>query len=574
MTPSRFGRLALVGLLVAACATSSDNRTAAPSSAAPPPSTAPASAAGSPSIACKPSTTPEAKDWNERVWYEVFVRSFSDGNGDGIGDLKGLTAKLDYLNDGNPATTTDLGIGGIWLMPVFDSPSYHGYDVVDYRKIEQDYGTSADFQALLAAAHQRGIKVILDMVLNHTSSQNPWFLDAKAAGSPHDSWYVWSNTNPGYLSPVGGVAWHPSGGRYYYGVFSDQMPDLNLRNPAVTTELDSIARFWLDLGVDGFRLDAGQYLVEDDAKHLTNTPETLAWLAEYKNAVDADKPGAMLVGEVWTPATTAGKYVPSSLDLDFDFPLADGVRAAIQGKNAALLNTALSDTVTAWPPNQEASFLSNHDQDRIMSQLGGDVPSAKLGAFILMTEPGVPFVYYGEEIGMQGRKPDEQIRTPMQWSADAPAGGFSTATPWEPLADGWQTTNVAAQTGDPASLLSTYRDLIALRGSTTALRDGGLTLLDDSGADPVTGWLRTTAGQTLLSVVNVGDQPVSDYGLMLRQGPFCGAQRVTVVAAVGADKGAAVVTPTISALGGFDAWKPVATLPARSGYLLSIEAAP
>jgi glycosidase len=460
-------------------------------------------------------------------------------------------------------------------MPIAESGTYHGYDVVDYRKVEQDYGTSADFKALLAAAHRRGIKVIVDMVLNHSSSDNAWFLDAKAPGSVHDDWYIWADANPGYLGPDGQVVWRPSGKRWYYAVFSETMPDLNLRNPAVTAELKDIARFWLvDVGVDGFRLDAAKHLIEDSPKQQVHTPATLAWLASYKAAVDAAKPGAMLIGEVWAPATMAGRYVPGSLDLDFNFPLADAVRAAITSGSGALLNTAFDDTIRAWPPNQAASFLTNHDQDRIMSQLGGDSASAGLAAFILMTEPGVPFVYYGEEIGMQGRKPDERIRTPMQWTADGPAGGFSTATPWEPLADGWETVNVAAQTADPASLLSTYRRLIALRGSTAALRDGGTTLLDDTGADAVTGWLRTTVDQTLLAVVNVGDQPVTDYGLTLRNGPLCGARTARVVTAVGGDPMVRGAAPTADARGGFTAWKPFDALPARSGYLLALDPAP
>ena len=257
-----------------------------------------------------PVTAPVAKDWNGRVWYEVFVRSFADGNGDGIGDLRGLTAKLDYLNDGDPATTSDLGITGLWLMPVMESPSYHGYDVIDYRKVEQDYGTSADFKALLAAAHKRGIKVIVDLVMNHTSSQNPWFKDAQTPGSKHDDWYVWATENPGYLGPDGQLVWHQLGKRWFYGVFSENMPDLNLRNPAVTAELKDIARFWLqDMGVDGFRLDAAKHLIED-GRVQTNTPETLAWLKDFKASVDAAKPGSLLVGEVWDPASIAGSYVP------------------------------------------------------------------------------------------------------------------------------------------------------------------------------------------------------------------------------------------------------------------------
>jgi len=307
-----------------------------------------------------------SKEWNGRTWYEVFVRSFADGNGDGIGDLRGLTAKLDYLNDGNPATTTDLGITGIWLMPVFDSPSYHGYDVIDYRKIEKDYGTNADFATFLAAAHKRGIKVILDLVLNHTSDQNPWFIASAKKDPKYADWYVWSDTNPSYMGPENQVVWRENGGRWYYGLFSEKMPDLNLKNPAVTAEIQSIANYWLtDVGVDGFRLDAAKYLIEEGKKQA-NTKSTMDWLTGFHKAVLADNPGAMLVGEVWDTSTTAGSYVPGAMDLTFNFGLSTGTRLALQNQRVAPLKTGLMDTLTAWPPSQSGIFLANHDQNRIM----------------------------------------------------------------------------------------------------------------------------------------------------------------------------------------------------------------
>jgi len=520
-----------------------------------------------------PPGAAEAKDWNERVWYEVFVRSFADANGDGIGDLRGLTARLDYLNDGNPATTNDLGVSGLWLMPVAEAASYHGYDVIDYRKVEQDYGTSADFKALIAAAHQRGIKVIVDLVLNHTSSENPWFKDSQTPGSAHDDWYIWATKNPGYLGPDGQVVWHQSGKRWFYGVFWEGMPDLNLRNPAVTAELTDMARFWLqDMGVDGFRLDAAKHLIED-GKVQINTPETLAWLSTFHAAVEAAKPGSLLVGEVWDPASIAGRYVPDSLDMTFDFGLATAVRVAIQAGRAAPMRTALGDSIAAWPPDQQATFLTNHDQDRIMSQLYGDVPSAKLAAFMLMTEPGVPFVYYGEEIGMSGRKPDEQIRTPMRWTEDPVTAGFTSGMPWEALSEDPPSVSVAAETDDPQSLLSAYRDLIAMRAANPALRDGVTTIVD-GGAEPVIGWLRTTADQALLTIVNVSDKPVADYGLALDSGPLCGARSARLVGTVGGDAGASVANPAVTAAGGLDGYRPLPVLPPRSGYVIELDPQP
>jgi alpha-amylase len=568
--PRRPIALALAAVLVASCAsgTPSGTPSATPASAAPSAATPP------PRSACTAAVTPAAKDWNERTWYEIFVRSFADSNGDGIGDLRGLTEKLDYLNDGDPATTTDLGIGGIWLMPIAESPSYHGYDVTDYRAVEKDYGTAEDMKAFLAAAHERGIKVIVDLVLNHTSSENPWFKASETGAGARKDWYVWSDTNPGWLGPGGQVVWHPDGKRWFYGVFWEGMPDLNLRNPAVTAELEDVARYWLqDVGVDGFRLDAAKHLIEDGKDAQTNTPETHAWLAGFKASVDAANPDTMLVGEVWDVARTAGGYVPDSLDLTFDFGLATATRLALQGGRAAPLRTALDATIRSWPANQAASFLTNHDQDRIMSQLNGDVPSAKLAAFILMTEPGVPFLYYGEEIGMTGRKPDERIRTPMKWTVDPPAAGFSTVEPWEPLSEDLPDVNVTSQLANPDSLLRAYQDLIRVRSTNAALREGG-TMPVDGGAEPVIGWLRTTGDQTLLSVVNVSDEPVSAYGLTLDAGPLCGPQAATLLGTVGGDPGSPVSAPTVNAGGGLDAWAPVPVLAPRSGYLLSLAPAP
>ncbi|HEX7950719.1 MAG TPA: alpha-amylase family glycosyl hydrolase [Candidatus Limnocylindrales bacterium] len=564
--------VAVVSLLAAACGpATTDSPTPTVSS---PGAAATASPPSSPGGACTPAQAAVSHDWNERVWYELFVRSFADGNGDGVGDFRGLTTRLDYLNDGNPATTSDLGIGGIWLMPIMESPSYHGYDVVDYRKVERDYGTNADFKAFLAAAHKRGIRVIVDMVLNHTSSQNAWFTDA-VAGGPRRDWYVWATSNPGWPSPVGdGDPWRlASNGQWYYGAFSESMPDLNLRNADATAAVTEIARFWLtEMGVDGFRLDAARDLIEDGPQAQVNTPETLAWLARFKQAVNAAKPDAMTVGEVWDLSRIAGSYVPRSVDLTFNFGLAEAVGTAVRVEDSSPLETALNETIASWPANQDASFLTNHDQERIMSKLG-DVAAAKLAAFSLFTEPGVPFVYYGEEIGMTGRKPDERIRTPMQWSGDAPAAGFSTGAPWEPLAEDWQTQNVASESADPTSLLSTYRELIALRASQPALRDGTTSVVA-GGSHKIAGWLRTTPAETLLAVLNLDTKPVDEYALSLASGPLCGPTTATLVSTVGGDPAATLVGPRVNAAGGFDGYKPMASLAARSGYLIRLAPAP
>jgi alpha-amylase len=525
--------------------------------------------------ACEgPSIVPAATQppWADRTWYEVFVRSFADSNGDGIGDLAGLTSKLDYLNDGNPATTADLGITGIWLMPIASSPSYHGYDVTDYMAVEPDYGDRAAMKAFLDAAHQRGIEVIVDLVINHTSSQHPWFKDA-LKGGPHHDWYIWSDTDPHWPSVAGGNPWHlASNGKYFYGAFWEGMPDLNLRNPEVTAEIDRIADFWLDdVGVDGFRIDAAKHLIEDDGPHQINTPETLAWLAGFNQHVHASHPDALVVGEVWDIGPIAGRYVPDSLDMTFNFDLADAVGTALRVDDASPLDSALSQSLTSWPSSRFGSFLTNHDQERIMSELAGDVAAAKVAAFTLLTEPGEPFVYYGEELGMTGRKPDERLRAPMQWAPDGPAAGFSSSDPWEALADGWQIANAATETADQGSLLSTYRGLISLRASHDVLANGA-TLVVKSTAHSVLGWLRTSADETLLAVVNVGNQPVADYSLSLASGPLCGRLSATIVTAVGMDPSVALVPPTTNAGGGFDAYQPISALAPRSGYLLGLAA--
>jgi alpha-amylase len=500
--------------------------------------------------------------WATRTWYELFVRSFSDSDGDGVGDFAGATAKLDYLDD--------LGIGGIWLMPVAKAASYHGYDVTDYTAVEPDYGDKASLKAFVAAAHERGIEVIVDFVINHTSIDHPWFQDA-LQGGPHRDWYIWSDTDPGWPAIAGPNPWHRTkAGDYYYGAFWEGMPDLNLRNPAVTAEIDRIAGVWLDdFGVDGFRIDAAKHLIEDDGTHQANTPETLAWLADFTASVHAGHPDALVLGEVYDVSRTAGGYVPKSLDMTFDFGLASALVSALQTGRTAPIKTALDETLRFWPTNREASFLTNHDQNRVMSQLNGDVQAAKLAGGLLMTTPGVPFIYYGEEIGMQGRKPDERIRTPMQWSADAPAGGFSTHQPWEALDDDWQTVNVAAQADDPTSLLSSYRGAIRFRQSHPALV-GGSTFLVDGGAQSVIGWLRASNEDLVLTVLNAGTTAVSDYALALPSGPLCGVSGASSLGAIGDTTTPSITAPTVNGTGGFDAYQPIGTLQPRSGYVIEL----
>ena len=491
--------------------------------------------------------------WNDRVFYEVFVRSFRDADGDGVGDLAGLTASLDYLNDGDPTTTDDLGITGLWLMPIFPSPSYHGYDVTDYRAINPDYGTMANFEAFLDAAHERGIAVLIDLVINHTSSEHPWF-EASTAGDPtYGDWYLWRDTDPRTTSPWGTPVWHAGDDGFYFGLFWEGMPDLNIEHPDVTAEIHDIARFWLeDVGVDGFRIDAARHLIEDGTT-MSDTPATVAWLEEFNAHVDSISPDALVLGEVWSPTATVAQYVPEALDLAFEFDLAAAGGAAVAAQDAAVLERAMGTVTAAYPELQYATFLTNHDMNRIMSDAGGDLRLAKLAGAWLLTSPGVPFVYYGEEVGLEGVKPDERIRTPMPWTAEEPGVGFTTGTPWQPPDPGYERSNVAAETDDPESLLSLYRALIQDRASSPALRRGDVVPVETS-ATAVTAFLRTEGDDHVLVVLNLGPDGVVDLTLDLAEGPLAGKEGVVAIA------GPDAYAPEILDGGGFEDYRPVDVL--------------
>ena len=500
--------------------------------------------------------------WNDRVFYEVFVRSFKDSDGDGVGDFAGLTASLDYLNDGDPSTTTDLGITGIWLMPVNPSPSYHGYDVTDYRDINPDFGTMDDFETFLAAAHERGIAVLMDLVLNHTSIDHPWFQASAAADPEYADWYLWSETDPATTGPWGQQVWHELNGRYYFGLFWEGMPDLNLENPDVTAELRDVARFWLDVGVDGFRLDAARHLIEEGTV-MADTPETVAWLEGFNSYVDGIAPRSLVLGEVWSPTPEVAAYIPKALDLAFEFDLSAAGGSALQSGFAAPLLQSLDEVLASYPDDQYAVFLTNHDQDRLMSVVGGDVRIAKLAATWLLTAPGVPFIYYGEEVGLQGVKPDERIRTPMPWTPDAPGVGFTEGTPWETVDAGYPEFNVALEDADPSSLLHHYRALVQFRDTSPALRYGDLAEVDP-GSGRLFAYLRSEGDDHVLVVGNVSDQPVADYALDLASGPLSGVQGA--VSVVGPAAGPPVVNPR----GGLDGYRPVEEIPAYGGMVIHL----
>ncbi len=529
--------------------------TTSPSAAAtvgaPSPGNAPSNAAP----ACAPPATspPEGDWWRDRVFYEVFVRSFADSDRDGIGDLRGLTQRLDYLNDGDPGTTDDLGVTALWLMPVAESPSYHGYDVVDYRTIEADYGTNADFVDLVGAARERGIEIIVDLVMNHSSVEHPWFVDARERGSTHEDWYVWADERPEVSGPAGRPVWHQAGDRWYYGYFWEGMPDLNVAAPAVADELDEIARFWLeDMGVAGFRLDAARHLIED-GDVLENAPANLAWLAAFRDRVHATHRDALVLGEVWDATSNAARYVrDGALDLTFDFGLAGQMLSAVRFGDAESLRIIQAEVSAAYPAGGYAAFLTNHDQDRVMDTVGRDPVTARQAATLLLTNPGVPFVYYGEEVGLRGRKPDERIRTPMPWTDEAPGFGFSAVEPWQPMAEDTAASNVSAQDADPDSLLSHYRSLIALRAAHPALGPMGALVPVDASVAGVYAVLRhePASGESVLIVSNLTKEPVTGVVLSLAEGPLCGSPTAAVL--LGADTG--IAPPIIGRSGGLEPW--------------------
>ena len=503
--------------------------------------------------------------WNDRVFYEIFIRSFHDSDGDGIGDIQGLISRLDYLNDGDPDTTDDLGVTGIWLMPPAEAHSYHGYDVTDYYAIEGDYGTLDDMRQLIAEAHQRGIAVIVDLVLNHTSSRHPWFLKSRTGDAAYRDWYVWSDDDPGYRGPWGAVAWHRAGGDYYYGVFWDGMPDLNLRNPAVTDELRAVATFWLrDVGVDGFRLDAIKHLLEDGERQ-ENLPESRQWLTDYEAHLESVKPGSFTVGEIFGgPSFVVARYVKErAIDMGFDFKLAgEMVSAANRGSNQRIAR-AHRAAMRDYPHLQFATFLTNHDQNRLANQALEDVGRNKVAASLLLTGPGVPFLYYGEEIGMIGAKPDERIRRPMQWD-DSPLAGFTDGgRAWQPLNDAEHVAyaNVATQTDDADSLLSYYRRLIHLRNDNPALRRGDLTAVDSSSRG-VYAFLRHDESQALLVVINLDDAPARDFTLSLDESAL-DLSAPSLVYGSGD-----IAAPQLNASGGFEGYAPLSTLDAQSLLVL------
>ena len=413
-----------------------------------------------------PMRSPLPEGWQHGAFMEVFVRAYQDSDGDGIGDLKGLTARLDYLQA--------LGIKGLWLMPITRSEDHdHGYAVTDYRDIEPAYGSRADLDELLKQAHARGIGVIMDYVINHASSAHPFFRAADASTSdPHRDWFVWQQPAPTGWDVWGHDPWYPGRHGSFYATFGAHMPDFNLRHPAALDyHFDSLG-FWLDRGLDGFRFDAVPHLIENSARDWNDQPESHALMGRVRQLVQS-KPGRHLVCEA--TANPVSWASPEACGSAFAFGLEHHVAAAARGDAKSI--RAVADWFVSAPTTM-ATMASNHDifaGERLWDQVKGDLAQYRLAAATYLLLPGTPFIYYGEEIGMAGGagvEGDPKLRTPMSWSADTRTAGFTRGTPFRGLSANVATHNAAAQQADPQSLLAFYKAMLGLRNTLPAIARG------------------------------------------------------------------------------------------------------
>jgi alpha-glucosidase len=447
--------------------------------------------------------------WQRSVIYQIYPRSFADSNGDGVGDLRGIITRLDYLQW--------LGVDAIWISPIYPSPmADFGYDISDYMNIHPMFGTLEDFDALLSAAHRLGIRVILDLVPNHTSDEHPWFIESRSSpDNPKRDWYIWRAPAPGggppnnWLSTFGGSAWEldPRTSQYYYHAYLKQQPDLNWRHPEVQAAMHQVMRFWLDRGVDGFRVDVMWHLIKDDqfrsnppnpqfgpgewpyrqllATYTTDRPEVHDIIRGMRRVLD-EYGDRVMIGEIYLPVERLVMYYGADglgCHLPFNFQLIDVPWGA----------RTISDTITAYeaalPPNGWPNWvLGNHDKARMASRIGHE--QVRIAAMLLLTLRGTPTLYYGDELGMAnvpiafdqvvdpweknvpgfgvGRDP---ARTPMPWDGSI-QGGFTSGSPWLPLSPDAASINVATQQRHPSSILNLYRRLLDLRRAEPALTLG------------------------------------------------------------------------------------------------------
>jgi alpha-glucosidase len=463
--------------------------------------------------------------WRNGVIYQIYPRSFQDSDGDGVGDLKGITARLDYL--------VELGIDAIWISPFYPSPmADFGYDVANYTDVDPLFGTFADFDTLIHSAHAGGLRIILDFVPNHTSDQHPWFLESRSSRTnPKRDRYLWRDPAPdggvpnNWQSNFGGPGWtlDQVTGQYYYHSFLAQQPDLNWRNPEVRAAMYAAMQFWLDRGVDGFRMDVLWLLIKDDQfrsnpvnpyqpQYTANQPETLEIVREMRELMDR-YPERVLIGEIYLPIPQLVTYYGATPQLlgaqmPFNFHLiltgwqADRIAQLIQQYEAAL-------PPGAWPN----WVMGNHDQSRIATRIGE--AQARVAAVLLLTLRGTPTLYYGDELGMPDAHiaPDEVVdpaakngpgrdpeRSPMLWDDGANAG-FGITKPWLPLVDSWEAFTVEAESADSDSVLALYRKLLELRRLYPALNAGDIS--EVSAAEGVLSYVRTSGEQRIQVLLNM-----------------------------------------------------------------------
>jgi glycosidase len=404
--------------------------------------------------------------------YQIFPYAFADSNDDGIGDLNGITENLDYLSE-------TLGVDCIWLTPIHPSPSYHKYDVTDFYRIDPVFGTMAHYQNLLTQAEAKGIRVLMDLVINHTSSQHPWFINASIgpAASYHD-FYRWL-TPTQLASYPNKASWYLKNGLYYFASFWSEMPELNYENPLVREEIKKIVDFWLDQGVDGFRIDAAKHIY-DVAEYLPGTTtyqENINYFREFNHFVKENNPDAFVVGEVYTLGASFTSKFYQGMDSAFNFDFADKIIQALQSNSASGLVNNYLNAQTLYANERthpiDSIFLTNHDQDRLADQAGFEMNKLKLAVQVTSTVPGITWIYYGEELGMGGSKPDNNIRQPFKWSVVDTQYQTQSGT----SLGAWGTYNlnlngVLEQVNDPTSLLNHYQHWLNVRGSNPILSQG------------------------------------------------------------------------------------------------------
>lgn len=448
--------------------------------------------------------------WPRGITYEIFVLAFADSDGNGKGDINGMTSKLDYLKD--------LGVEGIWLMPMNPSPSYHKYDVSDYYGIHPDYGTLDDFKKFITEAHKRNIKVIMDMVINHSGSQNAWFKDAiKNPNSPYRDYYVWTHKDDPQTQVPGRIISGDSGNRnrwnkvdssdyMYYSYFGRNMPDLNFDNPKLREEIFKIGRFWLnDVKVDGFRLDAARHIFPDD-----RPKDNHRWWVYFRNEMQKVNKDVYLVGEVWAPADVVGPYM-QGLPALFNFDMGGAITKAVntgQGDSLTINHKKIRDFYKSINPEYvDATFLTNHDQNRIMSAVNNDIEKARMAASLLLTLPGSPYLYYGEEIGMQGKKPDQYIREPFPWDIKIKDKSRTTWIAPRYSADS-SVVPAALQIKDKNSIYNHYKTFIQVRNTSKALTYGELEPVSLSNKE-LCAFLRLASDESVLVVHNLSKTDVT-----------------------------------------------------------------